>query len=115
MKNYIVATIKPWNIQQYKKVVKNLPGKWYLIDQPKKLNLAYIRKINPEFIFFPHWSWKVSDEIINDYESIFCHEATNLGSDGKSPVELFSEMNPSDLNQSMFFLMLLYTVIFWHQ
>ena len=67
MKNekYIVATTKPWNINAFNEIIKNYQGDWTLITDPNKLNINEVKAINPKYIFFPHWSEIVPDEILN--------------------------------------------------
>jgi len=87
MNNYILATIKPWNIKMYHEKIKKIPGNWFLIDNPELLNIDYIKKINPKLIFFPHWSWKVSEEIINNFECICFHMTDLPYGKGGSPLQ----------------------------
>ncbi len=87
MNTYIVATIKPWNIKIFKKRICHYPGRWFLISDPKKLTLRLIKKIKPSYIFFPHWSWIVSTEILNLAECICFHETDLPYGRGGSPIQ----------------------------
>ncbi|KPA10304.1 methionyl-tRNA formyltransferase [Candidatus Magnetomorum sp. HK-1] len=75
--NYVVATIKSWNIKVYNDIIEKYPGKWFLITDPKELTVDNIKLINPKYIFFPHWSNIVPDEILN-LTSCVCFHETNL-------------------------------------
>ena len=58
-RNIIIATIREWNIENYFKL-KNIYEKefnFYLFTNYEELNYENIKKINPKYIFFPHWSW----------------------------------------------------------
>ena len=74
---YIVATIKPWNIKAYNSRIKHYPGVWHLISEKDDLKIETIKKLKPKYIFFPHWSWVVSDEVITKYVCI-CFLMTDL-------------------------------------
>lgn len=87
MKNYIVATIKPWNIKIFKNKISHYPGKWFLISDPKKLKASLIKKVKPEYIFFPHWSWMVPEEILKLAECISFHETDLPYGRGGSPIQ----------------------------
>jgi methionyl-tRNA formyltransferase len=87
MKNYIVATIKPWNIVAFNQVVKRLPGNWFLFTDPQDLTKEAIQKIAPRYIFFPHWSWKVSSEILEHAECICFHSSDLPYGRGGSPIQ----------------------------
>jgi len=65
---YIVAGSKLWNRRVFEEVISKLPGKWYFASSPQELTLDGVKKINPRYIFFLHWSWKVPDKIINNWE-----------------------------------------------
>ena len=59
MENIIIATIKEWNIENYFKLKNKYSDKYkfHLICNKEELNTEYIKKLNPKYIFFPHWSW----------------------------------------------------------
>ena len=68
MKNYIVASSKNWFFEYPKsKEYENLS----IINITSKtgLNIDYLSKINPRYIFSPHWSWKVDSIILNNFNS----------------------------------------------
>jgi len=71
---YLVATIKQWNINNYqafKKIDKT--NTWFLIKDKKDLSYSKIKKINPGFIFFPHWSWIIPEEIWSNFNCVVFH------------------------------------------
>lgn len=84
---YIVATIKSWNIYHFHRVTKKLPGDWTLITDQSKLTEQIVHKINPRYIFFPHWSWIVPDEIVKGYECICFHMTDVPYGRGGSPLQ----------------------------
>jgi len=73
LSNYVIATTKPWNIEYFEHWKRNQQDNWYLITEPEQLNLEQINKIDPHYIFFPHWSWIVPKEIYNSYECVCFH------------------------------------------
>jgi methionyl-tRNA formyltransferase len=87
MKNYIVATIKPWNIDAFNRHEPSLPGRWFLISEKNDLSLEKLKSINPRYIFFPHWSWIVPDEILNAYECVCFHMTDVPYGRGGSPLQ----------------------------
>lgn len=84
---YLVVTIKSWNIELFNIRLKNLPGEWYLISDPEKLSSRKVEEINPEKIFFIHWSEKVSAGIYGNYECIGFHETDLPFGRGGSPIQ----------------------------
>jgi len=87
MNTYIVATTKPWNIKMFRKKICHYPGNWFIITNPQKLSIKFIKKIKPTYIFFPHWSWIVSDEILNLTKCICFHETDLPFGRGGSPIQ----------------------------
>ena len=58
-----------------------------LLDNPKKLKLNYIKKINPKLIFFPDWSWIIPNEIVQKYQCVCFHESNLPKFRGSSPIQ----------------------------
>lgn len=85
--NYVVATIKTWNIKVYNEIIKHYPGKWRLVTDPQELTADMIKSINPKYIFFPHWSHIVPDEILNIATCICFHETDLPYGRGGSPLQ----------------------------
>jgi len=89
MDNIIIATIKEWNILNYFKIKEKYSNRFnfYLITDKEELTKEYIDKINPKYIFFPHWSWIIPKEIYNNYESIVFHMTDLPYGRGGSPLQ----------------------------
>jgi methionyl-tRNA formyltransferase len=85
--NYIVVTIKEWNLDVYEKHISKLKGNWSLITDKQDLTLKNIKKINPKYIFFTHWSWMVPKEITNNYDCVCMHMTDLPYGRGGSPLQ----------------------------
>ncbi|KYK25260.1 methionyl-tRNA formyltransferase [Euryarchaeota archaeon SM23-78] len=86
--NYLVATVKSWNIKNFYKLKKeDKKNNWYIITDKKDLNYEKINKINPEYIFFPHWSWIIPEEIYNNFKCIVFHMTDLPFGRGGSPLQ----------------------------
>ena len=57
------------------------------IKSPEELELEYLRNLNPNYIFFPHWSWIISREILNNFECIIFHMTDLPYGRGGSPLQ----------------------------
>jgi len=84
---YLVAGCKPWNRRVFDELITKLPGKWHFVDSPQQLTPKRIEALNPRYIFFLHWSWKVYDDIINNYECICFHMTDVPYRRGGSPLQ----------------------------
>lgn len=85
--HYVVATVKPWNIDAFRRGMPALPGTWHLIDEPNKLDTGFLSEIRPRYIFFPHWSWRVPSEIFEQFECVCFHMADVPYGRGGSPLQ----------------------------
>jgi len=57
------------------------------ISKKEDLNFENLKKINPRYIFFPHWNWKVSSEIYENFECVVFHTAPLPYGRGGSPIQ----------------------------
>ena len=86
-KTYLVAGYKPWNHRIFDEVISKYPGRWHFIGNPEQLSLDTVRALSPRYIFFLHWSWKVPDEIIKEYECVAFHMTDLPFGRGGSPLQ----------------------------
>jgi len=85
--NYIIATIKEWNFEQYRKVTPMLKGNWSLINDPSHLSIEHLRVLKPKYVFFPHWSWLVPESILNEFTCVCFHMTDIPYGRGGSPLQ----------------------------
>jgi methionyl-tRNA formyltransferase len=52
-----------------------------------ELDIEALRKIMPNYIFFPHWSWKVPQEIYEEFECVIFHMTDLPFGRGGSPLQ----------------------------
>jgi methionyl-tRNA formyltransferase len=84
---YVVATIKPWNIAAFHRRRPELPGRWELIGAREDLNLEMLRALQPRYVFFPHWSWRVPSPILEEFSCMCFHETDLPYGRGGSPLQ----------------------------
>ena len=84
---YLVVTIKDWNIEEYKEYSNKFKGEWHLITNKEELTLGNLKRINPVYIFFPHWSWMVPQEIVDNFECVCFHMTDLPYGRGGSPLQ----------------------------
>jgi methionyl-tRNA formyltransferase len=85
--NYVVATVKPWNLSAFQKYSPQLPGSWHLLTEHEQLTVSNLRKIKPRFVFFPHWSWIVPDDVLAEFECVCLHMTDLPYGRGGSPLQ----------------------------
>ncbi len=85
--DYFVATIKPWNLAAYARYRPQLPGRWHLVTAPAELAKMLSEGVQPRYIFFPHWTWKVPATITDAFECVCFHMTDVPFGRGGSPLQ----------------------------
>jgi methionyl-tRNA formyltransferase len=84
---YVIATIRPWNIDIYQRVIANYPGTWHLVTKPEELTSEFLKQVNPRYVFFPHWSHIVPDDILSSADCVCFHMTDLPFGRGGSPLQ----------------------------
>lgn len=84
---YVVAGYNPWIKTVFRNTLNHYPGKWYLVEDQALLNLEALEKIQPKYIFFLHWSWKVPVSIVESFRCINFHMTDLPFGRGGSPLQ----------------------------
>lgn len=87
--NIIIAAIKPWNISNALKF-KKIYGKKcnvFIFKNKKDMTYSRIKRINPEYIFFPHWSWIIPKEVYKNFNCVIFHMTDLPYGRGGSPLQ----------------------------
>jgi methionyl-tRNA formyltransferase len=58
-----------------------------LIKSPEALTADYLKELNPTYVFFPHWSWIIPDEILTDFQCVVFHMTDLPYGRGGSPLQ----------------------------
>ncbi|WP_079710775.1 formyltransferase family protein [Paraliobacillus ryukyuensis] len=86
----VIATIKTWNITNAKKI-KNLYNsediEISLITNKSELNYSTLKVIDPDYIFFPHWSWIIPPEVYDNFKCVVFHMTDLPFGRGGSPLQ----------------------------
>ncbi len=85
----LIVTIKSWNIDRATEFKENNKEQFntYVITEKEKLDYESVKKIDPEYVFIPHWSWKIPEKIINEFECIIFHMTDLPYGRGGSPLQ----------------------------
>ncbi|MEM9116385.1 MAG: methionyl-tRNA formyltransferase [Cyanobacteria bacterium P01_F01_bin.56] len=83
---YIVVGSKDWNLSLF--AAQDFDQRqWLFIAAKEELTPEKVEAINPRYLFFLHWSWKVPEEIINHYECVCFHMTDVPYGRGGSPLQ----------------------------
>merc|ERR1712159_149429 len=88
MKYVLVSKDLPWseylNEELSKKYDRNLV--WYKNSNLLSLS-EFLKQVNPEYVFFFHWSEIVSHDVFNRYKCIVLHTSNLPDGKGGSPLQ----------------------------
>jgi methionyl-tRNA formyltransferase len=86
--NYLITTIKSWNITNAQRLKeKDTPNSWEIITNKDDFTPERVREISPRYIFVPHWSWMIPEEIWKNYETVVFHPADLPNGRGGTPIQ----------------------------
>ncbi|MBD5452376.1 MAG: methionyl-tRNA formyltransferase [Lachnospiraceae bacterium] len=85
----IIATVKSWNIERAKALQKQYEGVHDIVIYTTKeeYTIDNVRNFNPDYIFMPHWSYLVSNEITGNYACVVFHMTDLPYGRGGSPLQ----------------------------
>jgi methionyl-tRNA formyltransferase len=86
MKSYVVAASKNW-FSKHKKSQEYKDLNIIEINSENDLNYSYLKKLKPEYIFFPHWNSIVDEEIYSNFKCVVFHTAPLPYGRGGSPIQ----------------------------
>lgn len=71
----IIATIKSWNVKNADKFRRDnyYEHGVFIITNKDDLTYEKVSRINPEYIFLPHWSWIIPKKIYETFNCIVFH------------------------------------------
>jgi methionyl-tRNA formyltransferase len=87
-KSILIATPHPRNNALISHVQSLLSGRNIIrIYSPQDLTLENCEKLNPDYIFFPHWSWIIPKEIHSKFNCVIFHMTDLPFGRGGSPLQ----------------------------
>jgi methionyl-tRNA formyltransferase len=88
MANYIIVSEKKWNdgLRSYFER-KYTTDNWFFFSKKEDVAIDNIVKINPEIIFFPHWSYIIQESVFSSYTCIVFHMTDIPFGRGGSPLQ----------------------------
>ena len=99
----IFCAYRDWSLSLYEKLRKKHKN-MVLVNSPKKLTLKFVKKINPDYLFFPDWSWIIPKDIVNNYKCICIHESSLPKFRGGSPIQNQIIRNITKTHSTAFFM-----------
>jgi methionyl-tRNA formyltransferase len=84
-----IASTKSWNLDQARELQRRYQDKLIveIISEKVQLSADYLKRHEVEWVFFPHWSWIIPDEIITNWNCVIFHTSPLPWGRGGSPIQ----------------------------
>lgn len=88
-RNIVIATLKSWNVKNAFKFKKRFVNGYrvFIFQEKDELCFSVLKKINPEYVFLPHWSWMVPENIFSNFKCVVFHMTDLPFGRGGSPLQ----------------------------
>ena len=83
----VVAQSKVWNPELISSLRKSVDYEIVEIVEPEQLSFKLLSDLNPKFVFFPHWSSRISHDIFENFECVIFHMTDLPFGRGGSPLQ----------------------------
>jgi methionyl-tRNA formyltransferase len=89
MSRLLIAATRPWNVRLYKAWAANADNdhETRLIQTRAELTSDEVAAFAPDYVFFPHWSWRIPTVIHRRYECVAFHMTDLPEGRGGSPLQ----------------------------
>ncbi len=89
MQTIVIATLKEWNIKNYFRLKEKYGTQYHfeLITNKEQLTKETLDLLEPSYIFFPHWSWMIPEDVFSSFECIVFHMTDLPYGRGGSPLQ----------------------------
>ncbi|MCT4628553.1 methionyl-tRNA formyltransferase [Winogradskyella sp.] len=88
MNNYLILSHKSWNASLPNMMKSLFPNDtWSFINDKNDFNYELVKEINPQYIFIPHWSYYIPEQIYSNFECIVFHMTDLPFGRGGSPLQ----------------------------
>jgi len=84
---YLLLSEKKWHKKLFAELQTAIPAKWVLIDDKACFTEEKLKKLRPDKIFIPHWSYLIPEAIYEKYECIVFHMTDLPFGRGGSPLQ----------------------------
>jgi methionyl-tRNA formyltransferase len=84
---YVLATSTPWNELLAARLRARLSLNFTLINRQADLNFGLLEALQPRYIFLPHWSYIIPEDIHRNFECVIFHMTNLPFGRGGSPLQ----------------------------
>lgn len=83
----VIISNKEWHKKHVQEVSKRTGTQVIYIDEKEDVTFENLQKLNPQYIFFPHWSYIIPSSVYENFECIVFHMTDLPFGRGGSPLQ----------------------------
>jgi methionyl-tRNA formyltransferase len=83
----VIASQRPWNLQLALRLERRLERPFMLVTRPEDLTAVRLTAMNVRYVFLPHWSSRIPEDVWSQYECIVFHMTDLPYGRGGSPLQ----------------------------
>lgn len=87
MTAYVVASDRAWGKSLYQRMKQSSGDTWHLFEERGDLTAENLSRLNPRYLFLPHWSHRIPPEIFEKFECVIFHMTDLPFGRGGSPLQ----------------------------
>lgn len=84
---YVIATSRTWHENLPDVLQSGSSDQFVLINRKEDLTYEHMKDLHPRYIFFPHWSSIIPEEIYSNFECVIFHMTNLPFGRGGSPLQ----------------------------
>jgi methionyl-tRNA formyltransferase len=85
--NYVIASSKDWGRQVFELLPEDLRARSQFIGAAEDFTLERLRDIGPDYVFLPHWSFRIPEQIFSEFNCVIFHMTDLPYGRGGSPLQ----------------------------
>ena len=85
--NILIVSSKAWHRNYILEIEKQTSARVLYLEHPEDISYENIKRYNPQYIFFPHWSYIIPSEVYDNFKCIIFHMTDVPFGKGGSPLQ----------------------------
>lgn len=85
--NNVLVSSRPWNYAMATRLESRTGGLFTLLTKPEELTTETLVRLRPQYVFLPHWSYRIPENILNQFNCVIFHMTDLPYGRGGSPLQ----------------------------
>ncbi len=85
--NCVLVSSRPWNSEMATRLEDRTGCCFIMLTKPEELTQETLEGLRPQYVFFPHWSYHIPENVFNQFECVIFHMTDLPYGRGGSPLQ----------------------------